>query len=388
MATIIFSMLPEAGHVNASFKVAKALSARGHRVLYSEPRYFERYVNKQGFEMIPLLDDFFPNDFTLEQASTVSWFEVLKSALKLDTKAGKNNAANVLLRELDLLVEKQRPDLLLIDGLLSEMATAAHTLAIPTLLINTALYDPFDDHGIIEDAPVFASTLYKLPALFLCPQEFDFPRQRGRQQHYYVEASIDTERREVDFPWARIRDDKKLIYCSLGTQSFLYAESKQVLQVFIDTFAQRTDSQLVLSIGSHLRVEHFRDVPDNVILVPSAPQLELLKRCTLMITHGGLNTIKECVFFGVPMIVFPVKRDQPRNAARVAYHGLGVMGNIQHISVDQVRLLVDKVEKNASFKAKAEAMSKIFREMENSGQAVKVIESFLGKDSVVESAST
>jgi UDP:flavonoid glycosyltransferase YjiC (YdhE family) len=378
MATIVFVMLPEMGHLNASFKVAKSLRQTGHQVYYSEPKYLEGLVIGEGFEFIPLLENFFPADFVPGDESAQSWFEVLKSGLELETEAGTQYALAVLKAELAGVLEKSRPDLLLIDGLLPEFAVTAYAGNIPCALINTALYDPFNDHGLIENAPVFAPILLKMPTLFLCPQAFDFPRQNKKENHYYVEASVDLDRKEVPFPWPLLGDDQPLIYCSLGTQSSLYSEGKEILQRLIEAIG-RTNYQMVLSIGNHLRLDEFRDTPPNVILVNSAPQLKMLRKASMMITHGGLNTIKECILLGVPMIVFPMGRDQPRNASRVAYHGLGVMGDIQRLSVEQVTSLISKVECNPMIRANVEAMRDVFLEMESSGRSVGVIELILAK---------
>jgi UDP:flavonoid glycosyltransferase YjiC (YdhE family) len=382
MATIVFIMLPEAGHLNASYKLARALAARGHGVIYSEPPYLAAAVGAQGFEFVPLLADYFPAGFNAAQAAGVSWFEVLKSVLKLETAADTRKALGILRRELQALAAHTRPDLLLIDGLLPELATTAYELRLPCALINTALYDPFDDHGQIENAPVFAPVLSKLSALFLCPQEFDFPRQRGVPHHYYVEASVDLERKEPDFPWERLDADTRLIYCSLGSQSFLYGDRQRVLRTLIEAVGRRAECQMVLAAGSHLGPADFEPLPPNVLVVKSAPQLALLKRAALMITHGGLNTIKECILLGVPMIVFPMKRDQPRNAARVAYHGLGLFGNLQFITVERATALIEQVERTPAFREKVEAMRSVFRAREESGRGVQVVEALLARTAV------
>jgi zeaxanthin glucosyltransferase len=64
-------------------------------------------------------------------------------------------------------------------------------------------------------------------------------------------------------------------------------------------------------------------VPSNVIVVDQAPQIELLKRATLCITHAGLNTALESLAYGVPMVAIPIGYDQFGVAARIAYHGVG-----------------------------------------------------------------
>jgi UDP:flavonoid glycosyltransferase YjiC (YdhE family) len=387
MATIVFIMLPETGHLNPTFKITKKLKAMGHQVFYSGPKYIEQQVIGQGFAFVPMFEKCFPEDFTYEQAAAVSWFAVLHTKLKLGTADGTSKALAMLADDLNALAKKTQLDLLLVDGCaLPEVATVAHELKLPCALINTTLYDPFDKYGSVGTGPVFSSTVLKMPALFLCPKEFDFPRQRDKEQHYYVESSIDLKRKESDFCWDRILEDKKLIYCSFGTQSFLYEEGKQVLQTIMNGVASQDDYQMVMSIGSHLRVADFEPIPPNIVVVNHAPQLKMLQRASLMITHGGLNTIKECIYFGVPMIVLPIRRDQPRNAARVAFHRLGVMGNLQHITLEQVKALLDKVTGNESFRNNVQAMSRRFQELEAEEKSVKVIEMLLARYKSIQAA--
>jgi len=96
-----------------------------------------------------------------------------------------------------------------------------------------------------------------------------------------------------------------------------------------------------------------------------------------MITHGGFNSVKECIFFDVPMIVFPVIRDHPAIAARVVYHGLGITGDIRETSVDQIHNFIDRILEDTTFKARVAAMGKIFRENEAASPSVPVIEKAL-----------
>ena len=70
-------------------------------------------------------------------------------------------------------------------------------------------------------------------------------------------------------------------------------------------------TQVVLSVGENLAVDELGPIPSNVIVVRAAPQIELLKRATLCITHAGLNTALECLGQGVPMVAIPIGYDQP-----------------------------------------------------------------------------
>ena len=66
--------------------------------------------------------------------------------------------------------------------------------------------------------------------------------------------------------------------------------------------------QLIVSVSNYINVEDFH-VPENTIIVNKAPQLALLEKASLAIIQAGAHTIKECIFFGVPMIVSPVIAD-------------------------------------------------------------------------------
>jgi UDP:flavonoid glycosyltransferase YjiC (YdhE family) len=138
--------------------------------------------------------------------------------------------------------------------------------------------------------------------------------------------------------------------------------------------ALRPDWQLVLGTGANLSVTDFHSIPSNALLVNFVPQLEMLKRASIMITHGGFNSIKECIFFGVPMIVFPIIRDHPAITARVVYHGLGLRGNLQNASVEQIHQLIKRIDQDPSFKTRVEAMGREFRRIEELESASQIIQ--------------
>jgi len=98
-----------------------------------------------------------------------------------------------------------------------------------------------------------------------------------------------------------------------------------------------------------------------------------------MITHGGPNSVKECIYFGVPMIVFPLWFDQPGNVARVTYHGLGLKGDFKKISQKELQGLIEEVTSNPKYRERIKAMQKYFMEIEEAKPSVKLIEEFIAK---------
>jgi MGT family glycosyltransferase len=213
------------------------------------------------------------------------------------------------------------------------------------------------------------------PELLFCPREFDFPYPERGGRHYV--ESLDLARREPEFDYARLPADKPLVFCALGGQLYRGGETPAFLQRVARAFESRPDLTLVLATGRHLRPEQIAPCPANVIVMERAPQLGLLKRARLMITHGGLGSVKECIAHGVPMLVFPLDIDQPGNGARVAHHGLGLSGSIGETTEASLLRMIDQVLGDASFVARTLAMQKALFALEESQPGVALVEGFL-----------
>jgi zeaxanthin glucosyltransferase len=364
VARISFIPLPEAGHINPTLKLAKQLAQRGHQVSYLGLPDFEEHVRSQGLEFIPTLTSLAPRGTVKRLAEQrINLYDVLFRVREPPK------------RELAETIGALRPDLLLIDIVLQDLTLLARAAGVHCAVLSTSLHQPrliFMDS--VRRDPVEDHSL-----LILCPRALDFPEVLPRAGRHYLEASIDLERREPDgFPWERLDDSRPLVYCSLGSHPQDYKKSEAFFQAVLDAVRQRPGWQLVLAasqayIGSPL----FRDVPPNAVVVDWVPQLAVLKKAAVMITHGGLGTVKECIYFGVPMVVFPMAFDQPENAARIACHGLGVRGDTDDLSTPHVLHLVDRVLADPAFRARTALMSSVFRELETSGTGTRVVEGLL-----------
>jgi UDP:flavonoid glycosyltransferase YjiC (YdhE family) len=95
----------------------------------------------------------------------------------------------------------------------------------------------------------------------------------------------------------------------------------------------------VLSIGDQIDPKRIGPVPNNAIVVKRAPQLELLKRATVCITHAGLNTALESLAQGVPQLAIPITYDQPGVAARIAHKKTGVVTSLDKSTADHLASL-------------------------------------------------
>jgi UDP:flavonoid glycosyltransferase YjiC (YdhE family) len=141
----------------------------------------------------------------------------------------------------------------------------------------------------------------------------------------------------------------------------------------------RADWYLVLTAEDRMR-DALGRLPENVLVVEYAPQLDLLRQARVLICHGGLGTLKEAILCGVPAIVFPQAFDQWGNAARVAHHRLGLQGASQS-SAEEVGKMIDIALTEGGIRDSVRHMQAVFEQLQADSAAARVIEDWIGADS-------
>jgi zeaxanthin glucosyltransferase len=221
-----------------------------------------------------------------------------------------------------------------------------------------------------------AATVSKLAVITQTPKEFDFPIPHLPPQFHYAGPFHDDKGREpVSFPWEKL-NGKALIYASLGT---LVNGLNNVYGTILEAVGEFPEMQVVLSVGSNLDPGDLGPIPSNTIVVRIAPQIELLKRAALCMTHAGLNTALEALAQGVPMVAIPIAYDQPGVAARIAYHGVGEFVEIGNLTARNLSELIVKVTTNPKYRDKARWFKKIVAKTRGLDIAADIIERVFGE---------
>jgi zeaxanthin glucosyltransferase len=366
--------------------------------------------------------------------------ERVRSARRLAKLAQR--ALDALSRELPLLFHRHSVELVLLDSFLADVALAVRGATLPRLVMlsttlsvqpddvappitsdampaagplgrlrtrllwaRIALGDarrratlsvltvgardrPRPDHGARRAAAfgvptrvacgAFGRTLVDVPELVLCPREFDLPR-RDSSRILYGDPGVDLARHATLGDVLSGLDDRPLVYCSTGTLwDATVPVVQRLLSAVIESFCRRGDLQLIVTTGARVDRARFGALPPHIRVVPFAPQLDVLRQASAMITHGGLNTVKECILLGVPMIVFPLGSDQRGNAVRVQRHGLGLRGCAQRATADVVGAKVDAILRDPGFRGRVAAMQTLFRSSLDRDQSARLIEAVLG----------
>jgi MGT family glycosyltransferase len=116
------------------------------------------------------------------------------------------------------------------------------------------------------------------------------------------------------------------------------------------------DAQLIISLGGSAEPDSLPKFAGDPIVVKYAPQLEILQKAQLTITHAGLNTTLESLSCGVPMVAIPIANDQPGVAARIAWTETGVVIPVKKLNVPQLRNAVQTVLEQPKYRDNAQKM--------------------------------
>ena len=225
-------------------------------------------------------------------------------------------------------------------------------------------------HGLQVDWDTPNATISKLAVITQTPKEFDFPDlPQAPAFHYTGPFHDDYGRERVDFPWQRLTGEP-LIYASMGT---LVNGLTDVFRILLAATAI-PGRQLVLSVGSNIQMDDLGPIPANAIVVSKAPQIELLKRAELCITHAGINTTLESLALGVPMVAIPVGFDQPGIAARIAYHGIGESVPVASLNTEDLSEAIHQVLGNPSYRDTARRFQGTIAQTDGLDRAAAVLE--------------
>ena len=414
MAYIGFLSLYATGHLNPSMAFGKALRERGHSVTFFNLADTGHAIGESGLKFVP---------FGLEEYPEGALEQVFKKIGTLQGAAGFQyflermiTLARASFRDLPGLIEAHQIDALVIDQLFPGGATVAQHLGLsyaslanaaatnrersvppPTLSWSydasesgmarnekawqqmSQAFTPWREAenaqrkawGLVPYDNVLENSFSPLAQITQMIEAFDFPRKEVPSAFHYVgPLRHRSAQRPVSFPWERL-NGKPLIYASMGT---LQNNLQGTFRTIMDACAP-LDVQVVLSLGgSALPESELGEIPKNVILVPYAPQLELMARAKLCITHSGLNTALDALTYGVPLVAIPITNDQPGVAARIEATGTGEALPLDELDAERLRELVVTVLGERRYRERAQGIQQAIAHTSPLEQACEILE--------------
>lgn len=403
---------PGAGHLHPMMALGQALQQRGNRVTLLNVLDAESYASAAGIEFCAVASNEFPVGKMQElrkQLGNKSGMPAIKGMSQLI-----NRTMLATLQDAPQKIQALGIDGLLVDQYRPEGGAIADYLGLPYITVcNALLFNQEPDVPPINTTwgyqPVFwarwrnlfGNTIlnqflspawkilqayrhsWKLPlyrnwdetqsplaSISQQPAAFDFPRKQLASNFHFTGPFVSPQARaNVEFPFEQL-SDRPLIYASLGT---LQNRLVHLFQIIASACAD-LDVQLVLSLGGSLSPAELGTLPGSPIVVQYAPQLALLQRASLCITHAGLNTALESLSAGVPMVAIPITNDQPGIASRIAWTGTGEFIPLKQLSFQQLRLVIQNVLRDPSYKQRALQLQTAIHQANGVGKAVDIIE--------------
>jgi zeaxanthin glucosyltransferase len=403
------------GHLNPMVALADAVRKRGHRVTFfilGEP---PASVAAVGFEIVPLGGAIFPSDryqAELQQLGSLEGRAALKHTFSMGARA-----AEAILEVGPTAARAVGVNALLVDQASFPGGTVADELGIPFATVCNALLlhsdpaaPPFFTHWQPGDAVwarirnriawtgltrLYAPILVKIqdrrrrlglpiPARIAAtwsnrlqisqqPEAFEFPRRELPKHVRFVgPLRLPGGYQPVPFPWERL-DGRPLIYASMGTlQNRIVGTFRMIAEA-----CDGLDAQLVIPTGHGIAPEALGELPGRPIVVSYAPQLDLLRRSAMAVTHAGLNTVLDAMACGIPMVAIPVTNDQPGTAARVVWVGAGETITHKHLTKQALRTAVLRVLSDPSYRTAAERIRSSIQAGGGAPHAAELIEQSL-----------
>lgn len=390
MATIAYIGLPAHGHTNPALPVMKALAERGHHVLFYNAESFRERVGVAGVDFRP-----FPEPMPTESEISRAMRSMIDASLILSRMSAP--LARFLVGEF----ERERPDLVIYDSVAMWGYVAARAQGIPTAcFITTFVLDgSIGAIGAADLARFALSTVRHLPELVrwkrgmarefgadntgglteyadlnivFTSREFHPPNGKLDNRFRFVGPALDPSTRERDFPYESLAEGAR-VYLSLGTINHLNAG---FYRAAFEAFASYP-AQFILSAGRNTDIAALGPAPDNFIIRSSVPQLDILQRVDAFVTHGGMNSVHEGLYYGVPLVVVPQQIEQLLNGRRVAQTGAGILLDSRPVTAETLRTAVDAVLTETRYRDNAGAIGQTLRDAGGSEQAVVELEAYL-----------
>ncbi|MGP8297437.1 glycosyltransferase [Streptomyces inhibens] len=375
---VLFVVPPLAGHVNPTVAVAAELAARGHQVAWTGPAAALTPLLPAAARLYPAggSDTAGDHDVLHERwrdergiaALRFLWAEVLIPL------------ARAMLSGVHTAVEAFRPDVLVTDqqALAGPLVARRHGLPWVTSATTTAEFThPFE--GLPKVGEWVAQRIAALLAECGAPAGWD-PRfsphlvlvfstpeligpgpgtasARGTYPPHYafVGPAFGARPHGGDFPWRRLDPGRARVLVSLGTLN--REAGARFYPVVLSAAAALADrAQLILAAPGDLAGA----VPPNVVHQEYVPQLRLLPHLDAVLCHGGHNTVCEALAYGLPLVVAPVRDDQPIVARQVTEAGAGVRVRFGRARTDEVRQALAAVLDNPAHRSAARRIQASF----------------------------
>lgn len=365
MAKIVFFCIPAHGHTNPTLGIVRELVSLGHEVLYYSYNMLKEKIENTGAKFVSCDDYDMEQKLSPEDGARLGKDLAFSTKILVDTTLALDDMVCSQIKEL-------QPDCIVADSMAIWGKCVALKFGIPFISSTTTF--AFNQHSarimkqsigqifgmifsmgkiqkdiirlqnkgypinnvldIIKNDDNTDTIVYTSPEFQPCSETFS-------DKYTFIGPSIRPITDEI------VKTHKKLIYISMGT---VINNNAGFYHNCIKAFAN-TDFQVIMSVGNLTDMTKFKNLPKNIFVYQNVDQIAVLSKADVFISHCGMNSVNESLYYGVPLVMFPQTPEQGGVANRVSQLKAGVMlkkNTVKNIQ-NAVKSLIDDGEyrKNA-----------------------------------------
>lgn len=373
MSIIVFFCIPAHGHTNPTLGVVRELVERGHEVWYYSYEPFRDKIEGVGAKFIPC--DAYDAELHLkpEDAAKIGKNLALSTRILVDTTLSLDDMVCTAM-------EKLQPDCIVADSMAVWGKAVALKLGIPFVSSTTTF--AFNQHsakimkqsvgqlfGMIFSMPKINRDLKRLQdkgypiynildiiqnddktdTVVYTSSEFQPCAETFSDKYAFVGPSVRDATEEIT------KEKEKLIYISMGTVN------NKMLQFYKNCMKALgdTDYQVIMSVGNLVERSQLGVIPSNFSIHEHVDQIAVLKKADVFLSHCGMNSVNESLYYKVPLVLYPQTPEQGGVATRVEQVGAGI--RLEKNSSEMILNVVKQILGNTSYAENAAKIAEGFR---------------------------
>lgn len=338
MSKIVFFCIPAHGHTNPTLGVVRELVSRGHQVWYYSYNMLREKIESAGAAFVSCDDYDMEQRLSPKDSARIGKDLAFSTKILVDTTLSLDEMVCADMKRLD-------PDCIVADSMAIWGKAVAKKLGIPFVCSTTTF--AFNQYS----AKIMKQSAGDLFRMIMAMPKITKQIRRLQSKGYPVKSILDIIQNDDNThtivytspefqPCSETFSDKyafvgpsirpavdriekkeqKMVYISMGTvNNDMVPLYKQFLSAFEDT-----NYQVIMSVGSLTSVSELGTLPDNISVFPSVDQIAVLQKADVFISHCGMNSVSESLYFGVPLLMLPQTSEQAGVAERVSQLGAGI----------------------------------------------------------------